>query len=245
MLSSSVIFWSVIGGFLPSLVWLFFWLREDEHHEPRKVVIYGFLAGMLAVPVALILQLWVNSLLNPANVPLGDLFNQNPHTAAIITVLLVIIEEVLKFGAGWIAGRAKKKNLEPIDAAMYMMASAFGFAALENAIYMLSPLQDYGTWMAVITLNVRFLGANLVHFAASTAIGISLGLAFYENIWGKFRHLLIGFSIAIALHTIFNLFIMTTSGAVTFIIFAFIWLVVAVAALFFEKLKFLYYQHNL
>ena len=44
-----LIFVAVIGGVLPALLWLFFWLREDRcEPEPRRYIIFAFLAGMAA-----------------------------------------------------------------------------------------------------------------------------------------------------------------------------------------------------
>ena len=50
------------GGLIPAIIWLFFWLREDEKHpEPNVYIIRTFIFGMLMVPVALGIQLAINS----------------------------------------------------------------------------------------------------------------------------------------------------------------------------------------
>ena len=46
----STLFYAFIGGPLPALLWLWFFLREDKAHpEPRHVILAAFLAGMAAV----------------------------------------------------------------------------------------------------------------------------------------------------------------------------------------------------
>ena len=43
---------AVIGGGLPPLLWLWFWLNEETHHEPKLLILGTFVGGMMAVPVA-------------------------------------------------------------------------------------------------------------------------------------------------------------------------------------------------
>src|SRR3990167_2593226 len=38
-----------ILGLLPALIWLWFWLKEDTHPEPAKMITLSFLGGMVAV----------------------------------------------------------------------------------------------------------------------------------------------------------------------------------------------------
>ena len=53
-----------LGGLLPALAWLWFWLREDSKHpEPRRLIALAFLAGMVAVAVAIPLEKGVQPLL--------------------------------------------------------------------------------------------------------------------------------------------------------------------------------------
>ena len=34
-LTASILFFAIAGGFIPSLLWLWFWLKEDSNPEPR------------------------------------------------------------------------------------------------------------------------------------------------------------------------------------------------------------------
>ena len=38
-----------ILGLIPALVWLWFWLKEDIHPEPAKMITLSFIGGMVAV----------------------------------------------------------------------------------------------------------------------------------------------------------------------------------------------------
>src|SRR3989338_6765603 len=45
---------AALGGILPALLWLVFWLLEDRcDPEPKRYIFYCFLAGMVAVPLVL------------------------------------------------------------------------------------------------------------------------------------------------------------------------------------------------
>ena len=49
-MSSGVLLIAIVGGILPALIWLFFWLMEDRcEPEPKRYIFLCFLGGMLAV----------------------------------------------------------------------------------------------------------------------------------------------------------------------------------------------------
>ena len=49
--------YAFLGGLLPSLIWLYFLLKEDARcPEPRTLIALAFVAGMAAVPLALPLE---------------------------------------------------------------------------------------------------------------------------------------------------------------------------------------------
>ncbi len=94
---------------------------------------------------------------------------------------------------------------EPVDAMIYMIIAALGFAALENFL-MLIPLGE-APFLLKDTLKLvflRFIGATFLHALASGIIGFFLALSFYHT-YKRFRYYLAGFSIAVFLHTVYNL----------------------------------------
>src|SRR5271165_5511100 len=53
----AVLLIAILGGILPALVWLFFWLTEDRcQPEPKRYIFLCFLGGMLAVLPAVIIE---------------------------------------------------------------------------------------------------------------------------------------------------------------------------------------------
>ncbi len=173
----------------------------------------------------------------PFVIPLQSFVKGVVANTATVIVLWALIEETLKFLAGYYTTKRKKANDEPIDPVMFMLTAALGFAALENVLFILNPAMIGDLYTGFVTSNLRFVGATLVHLVCSSAVGISLGLAFYKSRTSKLLHLLAGLLIATALHSTFNLLIMKATGMSTFGVFFGVWVSVIILALFFEKVK--------
>lgn len=227
---------SIIGGIAPALIWLSYWLREDQKHpEPNKLIILSFILGMLAVPVALVAQWFVNSAL-VGDVSINSLFHSSYLTALIVIILWAGIEEVLKFIAAYLGGIGRKANDEPIDAMIYLITAALGFSALENTLFIFTPIISGDIGLAFITGNLRFIGATLLHVASSATLGIFIAFAYYKKRVVKNQYLIWGFLCSIALHTVFNSFIIKAKEF-TLVGFSTVWIVVVAIILIFEKVK--------
>ena len=225
MITSTALLISLLGGILPAVVWLLFWLREDRKRpEPRDLIIFAFVFGMVAVPLVIPFQRWT---MMPGN-QLMEFF------------LWASIEEIFKLGVAYIAVLWRKEDDEPIDPLIYMVTVALGFAALENVLFIIQPLLDNNVAESLLTGNIRFIGANLLHTIASAAIGIAIGLSFYKGTFTKQVYLFFGVTIAIILHTAFNFFIIMEAPSVTLITLGFVWTAIVVLMLFFEKIKKVY-----
>lgn len=220
--SASTLFWALIGGILPALGWLWFWLREDQHPEPKRMILFAFLGGMLVIPFV---------------VPFQGYAKEHFESMTIVIILWALVEELFKFIAGWITSLSKKADDEPVDPMIYMITTALGFAALENVLFILDPIESGRITFSVITGNLRFVGATLLHVISSSAIGIALGLAFYKGPVARTLSCIGGLVVAVLLHSLFNFFIMNTNGEKIFVVFFAVWIGVISLALFFEKVK--------
>ncbi len=214
---------SLLFGLVPAFLWLRFWLREDrEKPEPNGLLFLTFLAGMIAVVLVLPIQRYISTLSN----------NQD-----VLTVLWVASEELIKFSAVAVMALHSSYADEPIDFPIYAMTAALGFAALENALFLAYPIGISDTTVSLLTGNLRFLGATLLHSVSSGLIGIMIGLAFFQSKTVKFFSILFGIGLAITLHSIFNFFIMDAGASEVFKIFGFLWVVTIISMLLFEKLR--------
>ena len=170
MISADTLFYSLVGGIIPAIVWLLFWLQEDKlRPEPRGILLWTFICGMIAVPLVIPFQKWTYM----------------PDNEILTFTLWATIEELFKFGAAYLAGLRLKDDDEPIDPLIYMMTAALGFVALENVLFILMPLTHGSITDGLITGNIRFVGANLLHTISSATIGIAMGLSFYKSKYTK------------------------------------------------------------
>ncbi|MEK7514395.1 MAG: PrsW family glutamic-type intramembrane protease [Patescibacteria group bacterium] len=231
----TVVFWALAGGILPALVWLLFWLREDRKHpEPKGLIALAFIAGMIAVLLVLPFEMITASLVAPFEQFFYGLFSQPLFLTFLIWAFL---EETFKYVASYITVLRRKEMNEPVDAAIYLITTALGFSALENAFFLLQPFLN-GDWVGgVVSGNFRFIGASLLHVIASATVGMFVGMAFYKGKSARRMATLWGLVCAIILHALFNLFIIENSGAYTFVVFASVWVLVIVLMLFFQKIK--------
>lgn len=215
--------YSLVGGILPALFWLWFWMQEDKlHPEPRGRILLAFLGGMAAVALVYPLERWAYLKFGLSN-----------------TTLLVwaAIEESAKYVMVAITALHCKAFDEPIDALEYLITTALGFAALENVLFILNPLLDGHTFQSLVTGNMRFIGASLLHVVCSAILGYCIAREFYRGRVAKISWRVLGLLIAIALHAIFNAFIIYDNGSKIFIVFSVVWVLSLGVLLLFEKVK--------
>lgn len=194
---------------LPSIIWLLFYLRKDSHPESNKMIIkiffYGMTAAIFAAAIEIAVAFGADFLTKFPSLSLSFF----PFLSFILYHILVIglIEETAKFLI------VQKKVIndpefdEPLDAMLYMIIVALGFAALENLLY-LSPVLLPKTGLdikdAAFVAGFRFIGATFLHALASGVIGYFLAFSILSH---KNKKLLLasGITIAAVLHGLFNI----------------------------------------
>ncbi len=279
MSETNIIIFSLLGGIIPALFWLWFWIREDRlHPEPKSAILSAFIGGILAVFFALFFELIIYYLLVDANSyhlvdfpnflkvilenfttkynlldfqksfleqigkfisnwNFSSLNNINIKTAFLVVIIAPVVEESLKLLLTYNIVLRRKINDEPIDASIYMLTAALGFAAIETTIFLTNILNTNSILDGLITVNFRSVGPMLIHLVSSSILGIFIGLAFYKSKIKKVLYLIIGLILAITLHSLFNLLIilnettndriflglacLITWGLVIFLLFAF------------------------
>jgi RsiW-degrading membrane proteinase PrsW (M82 family) len=211
------------GGVLPALAWLWFWLREDSKHpEPRRLIALAFVAGMICVAVAVPLEKFVQ----------GYLASIAIISTVVIFTAWSIIEEVLKYIFAYATVLRRREDDEPIDPVIYMVTVALGFAAAENTLFLLSPIAGSTAEQIIITGNLRFIGATLLHVISSAAIGVCLGITFYKKPYIKRYAAVVGVILACTLHASFNFFILQAPEETLLRTFSFVWVgVIALLAI--------------
>lgn len=227
---SPVLLVAFFCGVLPALLWLAFWLFEDKKNpEPKRYIFFTFLAGMgIVLTIVLPLEKFVQAQAAAVGYAAEGL---------LVLLLWALIEETFKFAAAYVAALHWRVFDEPLDAVVYMITAALGFAALENALFLLSPLQDGQILQTIITGDLRFVGATLLHVLSSATVGIMLAYAFYERPALRRRAAVVGVILATSLHTLFNFFILAKGGSATFFVFILLWMGIVALLLFIERVK--------
>ncbi len=211
-------FFNILLALLPTLVWLIIYYRKDLHPEPKRQVTRAFFLGMIVSIPVLAAQIMVGC-------ALGDkcVFNEsgkelwtNVYLDTFIFLALTVfvyafVEEYFKYLAVKEFVIAKQYFDEPIDAIMYMVFTALGFATIENILIGLS--YDNVSSDLVLVLLGRFIGANLIHVVSSGIVGYFLARTLLEN--GKLYHVFThhsyittGLLMATLLHFLYNFFIL-------------------------------------
>jgi len=213
-------YFPLLIGLLPSFAWLVFYLKEDPHPEPKKLIFETFLAGAVATYIVFSIQIPINS---------WAMSNGIAQYTILSFFILSSIEEIFKFGAArLVVGEHPKEFDEPVDAMIYLIVAALGFAAVENVAVAFSAKGG----LAFETVTLRFIGATLLHTTSSGLLGYYWALSLIrKKRWLLFK----GIALATSLHVVFNYLILNYEPVVvptTLLI---------VAALFilydFEKLK--------
>lgn len=224
------IFFAMSAGILPALLWLWFWLKEDKlHPEPRKLIILTFLAGMAVVALALPLEQATYYLLNKAGLTLA-------WGGFLILFLWALAEEFSKYIAAKKVALNKREFDEPVDALIYLITAALGFAAMENIIFLVEIVNDSGFATGFVVSSLRFAGATLIHVLSSATVGGAIAFCFFHK--EKYhRNIFWGLVFATLLHALFNYFIIKSRGENIFEIFLPFWLLIIVLLLVFERVK--------
>lgn len=199
---------SLVFGLLPGFAWLAFYMGEDNHGEPKRLIAFTFVAGMAFGFFAVTIERGLTPALGRWGV--GEL-------SIVSLLVLALVEELVKFAAAYFAATRSPQFHEPIDAMIYMIVAALGFATLENIGAIANiPGSVLFVPAALETISFRFVGATLLHTLTSGIIGFhwAIGMVHKRTVsW-----LLAGIALAAILHACFNYLIINYgNGAYTLV----------------------------
>lgn len=235
---------ALILALIPGLAWLFFYLQEDPHPEPKSLLAAVFVSGGAFAFFALTTQVLLESsgwAIDPVagSRTLPSLYESArfilPHLAVLFSIFAFsLIEELFKFAAVWVNVYNKPDFDEPVDAMIYMVVGALGFATIEN-IGAVAPQAGQPAVLAAVyeTLSLRFVGATLLHALCAGIVGYFWAITIRD--FGAKRFLVFGILLAAFLHTFFNYLIISYGSLVYTLVFV---LVIGIFVLHdFEKIK--------
>ena len=156
------------------------------------MVLRIFLWGMLITLPAIFIERGVFSVFKELNLPYFFYIFLGIAGTEEILKYLVVKERVLN----------NPEFDEPLDAMLYMVIAALGFAGLENILILFSSPFNFFEMFFISVL--RFVGAVFLHTLCSGSFGYFLSLSFFEA-KNRTKLFIAGILIAILSHGFFNL----------------------------------------
>ncbi|MBZ9572991.1 PrsW family intramembrane metalloprotease [Patescibacteria group bacterium] len=218
-----MIYFLYLFGFLPSIIWLLFYLRKDVHPESNRMILKIFLFGMLAAFFAIFLEKGFQKIIS----------------SSLLVIFLggALIEEYLKYLVVRVGVFRNPELDEPPDLLIYMIISALGFASLENILVLSNYHPILTPVKALEVMGWRFVSATFLHALCSGTLGYFLALSLL-HIEKRRRFFILGLGIAFALHGLYNWSIMGIENLGRFILPIIILVILAFFVSFsFKKLK--------
>jgi len=192
---------------LPAFGWLAYFYKTDKYEpEPKKLVLRTFLLGVFVA------------------IALGTSYEGLPYPwgpsryAAVLWAPL--IEETAKFLIVFWTVFSNKNFNEPIDGIVYASSAALGFAACENAFYVLSSWHSGSPEMGMFTLLGRSVFSVPGHALFSAFFGAALGYAKGMKGIKPVLLVILGLVLSMVAHGLFNyLSMVNTFSGLSFIVF--------------------------
>jgi len=185
---------------LPSLVWFFFYLKEDAHPEPRYWLFIIFLTGAALAPLVIFLEMTISRFFSFASI----LYNLEGFF--LIIIIAPLVEEIAKYGVTHLALNKNPVLDEPVDGMIYVITAALGFAAIENIVNLI-PNGQMTLETASYQMIARFLSATFLHTLSSAVLGYFLAISMLD--FKKRKVIFItGFALAAAMHSFYNYLIL-------------------------------------
>ncbi|MFN2165676.1 MAG: PrsW family intramembrane metalloprotease [Anaerolineae bacterium] len=210
MSTPSIIVFSLVAAFIPSLVYtLLIWWLDRYEREPLRLMVVAFLWG--AVP-AMLFSVFLEFALGR---PFASVEPVLLHDVATNSLVAPVIEELAKGFALLILFFLARNQFDSVlDGIVYGAVIGFGFAMTENALYFFEVLRDgqVAQFTSIVALRSLLFGLNHAFYTA--IIGAGFGLAAELRPEDRAARVLLpaaGLALAIAFHAVHNLGIMLAS----------------------------------
>ena len=212
----AIVFLSIFLGAAPVVfyVWLFYLKRTQKFQRvknPTGLLVLMFLGGIASVIAAFFTEKFLIGLIPVdfaycvAKSPLCDVADPFTVFVLFIATFAVVgpVEEFFKCATAFFVSYKQPRFIRTIDGVKFGVAVALGFAAAENALYLIPSLQAFDINTFVSTFVVRFIYSTLAHTLYTGIFGYYLGKAQFvrEGRWGLLSK---GFFFAVVTHGLFD-----------------------------------------
>ena len=203
---------SLLAAVVPMFIYLIIiWKFDKYDREPFGLVLKYYLWGAVGAISFAMLGSWILStgfsfiIVNKA---------QLSHVEAIIVAPFV--EETTK-GIFLFATIANKKFDNMTDGIVFGGAIGLGFGMTENFLYFIAYGSSVSTWVSIVIIRTLF--SAVMHCVSTGTLGAFLGYAKFKNWFFKITFPIIGLSLAIFIHFIWNLSVSFESTALIGFVF--------------------------
>ena len=188
--------------------WFFFKQRSRELTTRNASILMLFIVGVvMVIPLALVESSVVDLL--PQNFktalfsPSGELTGANVGAIAFVMFFIAAgFEELSK--SFFIKRIMPNREIDQvIDSIKFGISIGIGFAVIENALFLLAPLNAGNYADVATTFFLRFFFSTLAHAVYSGIAGYYFGKAKFEP-WRRRRNLLVAYLAPILVHGLFN-----------------------------------------
>jgi protease PrsW len=202
----------ILFGLAPSIIWLLFFLKKDNHPESNRMVIKIFLYGMLAAVPAALIEIGFFEKITFLQLPVSLI------QIIYVFIGIALTEEMMKYYVVRKKVMGHSEMDEPVDLMLYMIISALGFAALENLLVLLPLANPFLFVETAVLSGLRFVGATFLHALCSGMIGYFMAISIAGGKTKRFRTLGLGITAAVLLHGLYDFSIMEMEGNFKFAI---------------------------
>jgi protease PrsW len=203
---------SAAAAVFPMLIYLFLiWKYDRYDREPVSYIIRNYLWG--AVGAVIFAVLGSDILYSAVSV-----FISNKDLLNNIQVIIIapLVEESTK-GIFLLLTIASRKFDNVTDGIVYGGAIGLGFGMTENFLYFITYGDTLQNW--VILVIIRTLFSAVMHGVSTATLGAFLGYAKFRDMGFKIVAAVVGLSVAIIIHVLWNFFISFESTAALGFIF--------------------------
>ncbi len=190
---------------------IFIYWKDKLDKEPKKLLFYSFLMGILSIVVTLIISYVINGF----SLEHSDDTNYRSLLSCILGIGLV--EEFSKFIFVRFYCYKKDAFNEPFDGITYAVMVSMGFAALENILYVF----DNGMGIGI----ARMFTAVPAHAVFAIIMGYYLGI---QKIHHKKYAGIIGLFLAAIIHGLYDYFLFNLEYNSMFLIYWFILFILSI-----------------
>ncbi len=217
---SSILFFTLYLAFTPIIFWLWFsyYKKEQEKFSPAfmvSLIALGALAVAPAGGLEYVAFKYLPQDLTSCYFTTCDLLAGNVVRLFVLSFALVaLVEEGAKYVFLWLIVKRSGKFTRLIDGVRYGALFGMGFAGLENGIYLFQSFsnQDFNQLFTIFIL--RFLISSVGH----AMYGSIMGYFLFKYKFGTLKRraqLVKAFVIPLALHGLFDFFLLTQTGFYT------------------------------